>query len=176
VETTKGSRGRRGRLTLRTIIRGWPWYYETTPIFPREILLRAIPNAPGYLKEDMGNWAVDPYAFEPNKKRDTDGMSFFRLDFTTPKEVADANRHPDRARVVRITVEQLHGLGLAVECDPDPLELAGHVIVPDMKFAKRSKDEKRKIADLSQKLAQFASRNKVYSPRGLPNPVRRPQN
>ena len=64
-----------------------------------------------------------------------------------------------------------------VECDPDPQELAGHVIVPDMKFvAQRPKDEKRRIADLSQKLAQFASRNKVYSPRGLPDPVRRPKN
>jgi hypothetical protein len=172
VETPQtSSRRRRARLTLRTIVRGWPWYYETTPIFPNEVLLRAIPNAQGYFKRSMGNWAVDPYAFEPNKKRDVDGMSFFRLDFATARQVASASRHPLRARVSRITVPQLRGLGLTVECDPDDNELAGHVIVPGMKFvAKRSRDEKRKVADLSQQLAQFATTNGIYSPAGLPDP------
>ena len=159
-------RGRRARLTLRTIIRGWPWYYETTPIFPSEVLLRAIPNAPGYFSQSMSNWSVNPYAFEPNKKRDTDGMSFFRLDFTTPKEVALSNLHALGARVARITVQQLCGLQLDVQCDPDENQLPGHVIVPGMKFvANRTKAEKRRIADLSQQLAQFATQNRVYSAR-----------
>lgn len=172
METSKGARCRRARLTLRTIIRGWPWWYdETTPVFPREILLRAVPNVLGYFHESMGNWSVDPYAFQP-RKFDTDGISFFRLDFSTPEQVANACQHPSHARVARITVQQLRGLGLAVECAPDTQELAGHVIVPDMKFVARPpKDAKRRIADLTQKLAQFASRNKVYAPRGLPDPV-----
>jgi hypothetical protein len=170
---TSANRGRRARLRLRTLVRGWPWYYETSPIFPREIILRAIPNTGGYFKESMGNWAVDPYAFEPNKRRDSDGMSFFRADFTTPEELANANRHPARARVAQITILQLRELGLDVELDPDQSQPAGHVIVPGMQFvANRSKEERRRVADLSQKLARFASTNGVYSPSGLPDPVR----
>lgn len=164
--------GRRARLTFRTLIRGWPWYYETTPIFPNEVLLRAIPNALGYFSRSMGNWSVNAYTFEPNKKRDTDGMSFFRLDFTTPKEVARVNLHPLGARVGRITVQQLRELQLDVQCDPDEEQLPGHVIVPGMKFvAKLPKAEKRRIADLSQKLAQFATQNGVYSPPGVHDPM-----
>jgi hypothetical protein len=169
---TSASPGRRARLRLCTLVRGWPRYYETTPIFPREVLLRAIPNAPGYFKASIGKWAVDPYAFQPNKKRDVDGMSFFREDFTTPKEVANTNRHPARARVAKITVRQLRSLGLDVQCDPDEGQLAGHAIVPGMQFvANLPKEEKRRIADLSLKLAEFASANGVYSPPALPDPV-----
>jgi len=128
--------------------------------------LRAIPKAPGYFSQSMSNWSVNPYAFEPNKKRDTDGMSFFRLDFTTPEEVALSNLHALGALVGRVTVKQLRGMQLDVQCDPDENQLAGHVIVPGMKFvANRPKAEKREIAHLSQRLAQFATQNKVYSPR-----------
>jgi hypothetical protein len=172
VETGTGP-GRRARLRFRTLVRGWPWYNETTPIFPGEVLLRAIPNVPGYVKESMGKWAVDPYAFEPHKKRDVDGMSFFREDFTTPEQLAAANRHPAGARVARITVRQLRQLGLDVECAPDQHQLPGHAMVPGMRFvANRSREEKRRIQDLSQRLAQFASENKIFCPRDLPDPVR----
>lgn len=169
---TSASPGRRARLRFRTLVRGWPWYYEFTPIFPGEVLLRAIPNVLGYFKESMGNWAVDPYAFVP-RKQDIDGISLFREDFATPKEIVISNRHAAGVRIARVTVLQLSELGLNVECDPDQSQPAGHVIVPGLKFvAKPPKEEKRRIADLSQKLAQFASSNGVYCPPGLPNPVR----
>jgi len=168
---TRASPGRRARLRFCTLARGWPRYYETTPIFTREVLLRAIPNAPGYFKGRIGKWAVDPYAFQPNRKRDVDGMSFFREDFTTPKEVADTNRHPAGARVAKITVQQLRSLGLDVECGPDESQLPGHAIVPGMRFVEGlSKEQKRSIATLSLKLAEFASANGVYCPPGLPDP------
>jgi hypothetical protein len=163
---------RRARLRLCTLIRGWPWYYETAGIFAGEVLLRAIPNARGYLTPSMGKWSVSPYAFEPNKKRDIDGMSFFREDFVTPFELATANKHPARVRVARVSVAQFRLLGLEVRCAPDETQLPGHAIVPEMSFiAGRTREEKRRIADLSQKLAQFASENKTYCPPGLPPPI-----
>lgn len=168
---TNASPGRRACLHLCTLIRGWPWYFESTPIFPHEVLLRTIPNVRGYFNALRGKWAVDPYAFEPHKKRDTDGMSFFRADFTTSKKLVHANRHPKGVRIALITILRLRELGLDVECAPDPSQPAGHVIVPGMRFVpNRSNEEKRRVIDLSQKLAQHATENGVYCPPGLPDP------
>ena len=174
METSAGP-GRRARLRFRTLVRGWPWYYETTPIFPCEVLLRAVPNVLGYFKESMGNWSVNPYAFVP-RKVDTDGISFFREDFTTPSEVVKANRHWASVRVARITMKQLRELELDVQPAPDAdkTQPSGHVIVPGMRFVEKplqSQAERRRMADLSQKLAQMASQNGVYCPPGLPDPL-----
>lgn len=169
---TSANPGRRAHLCFRTLVRGWPWYHETRRVQTGEVLLRAIPNAPGYFKEGMVNWTVDPYAFKPNRRRDADGMSFFREDFSTAQEVVDANRHPSGVRVARITFQQLQALGLDVVPNPDPSQPAGHAVVPGMRFvAKLPREEKRKIEDLSQKLAQFASQNGVYCPPALGDPV-----
>jgi hypothetical protein len=158
------NRGKRARVRLRTLIR-WLWLFETSRVTRGEFLLRAIPNDPSYLKETMGNWAVAPYAFQPHKKRDADGMSFFREDFVTPREVSQRNGFPAGVRVVRIAVKQLLSLGLVVEPSPDPSQPAGHVIVPGLKFdAARTKEEKKRIAEISQLLAKAASANIAYVP------------
>jgi len=121
----------------------------------------------------MGAWAITPVAFKPNSKRDKDGMSFFREDFVKSKAVADASRHAQKARVARITVIQLSELELDVKTDADANELPGHAIVPDMQYRMNQSDEQRqRTKDRSQKLAQFATKNGVYSPPGLPEPVR----
>jgi hypothetical protein len=166
---------KRIRLVFRTV--AWRWLYpsESAPISPNEVLLRAIPNTLGYFTESSNSdWAVDPYAFQPHKKRDVDGMSFFRESFTTPNRVANDNEHFAGVRVARITVGQLEELEL--EAIPGPLkdQLPGHVIVPAMRFIDKkllSKDERRTTADRSQKLATFATRNGVYSPPGLSLPI-----
>jgi hypothetical protein len=163
---------RRSRLICRTIIRGWP--REDSAIHPSETLLRAIPNTSDYFRADMGSWAVAPYAFTPNKKRDVDGMSFFREDFTTCRGVAEANRHPAKARTARITMPQLDELELEARPEPDTTELPGHSLVPDMRFVEKktqSDQQRQRTKDRSQKLAQFATRNGVYTPTGLPDPV-----
>lgn len=167
---TSNSRGRRARLSLRTILRGWPWYYETTSVHSDEILLRAIPNAPGYFSEEMGSWKVNPYNFVP-RKSDTDGLSFFREDFVTAHELVKKNSYVSGVRVGRITVQQLAELGLSAEAFPDAMQPAGHVVVPGLRFVEKhlqSKEEKQKLKDLQQRLAQFATKNYIYTPRGLP--------
>lgn len=121
----------------------------------------------------MGAWAITPLAFKPSPKRDQDGMSFFREDFVTSQAVADASRHPQKARTTRITVVQLSQLELEVKADPDAKELPGHAIVPEMRYRKNQSDQERqRTKDRSQRLAQFATKNGVYSPSGLPDPIR----
>jgi hypothetical protein len=173
VATTSDSRGRRARLRFRTLSR-WLKYFESAPITQDEFLLRAIPNTPNHISEDMGNWKIAPYAFQP-RPCDVDGLSFFREDFSKPKKVAKANRHTLGARVSRIMARQFADLGLSITPNPIKTEPAGHAIVPQMRFlgnSPQSRDERRLVKDLSQKLAQFASNNPIYSPSGLPNPLR----
>jgi hypothetical protein len=122
----------------------------------------------------MGKWAVSPYAFQPNRKRDTDGMSFFREDFNAPQAIVKANAHPDGVRVARIVGRQLRELGLEAQTNPNADGLPGHVIVPGMRFVERklqTDEDRRRTKDRSLKLAQFASANGVYCPPGLPDPV-----
>jgi hypothetical protein len=163
-------RGRRSRLRLGNLIR-WCWYYETCPVRPDEFLLRAIPNAIGYFKQSMGRWSVDPYAFTPNKKRDPDGMSFYREDFVSAKSVSDNNGYPAGVRVARIKAKELIELGLTIEPSVIAEDLPGHVIVPGMRHVEaRPKPEKLKIKDLSQQLAKLASDAIVYIPPGMGDP------
>jgi hypothetical protein len=171
------NRGRRARLRCRTLTR-WLWYFEDTKISPDETLLRAIPNTPDFYDKNMGEWQVDPYAFKPNKKRDADGMSFYREDFSTPERVSNDNRHSAGARVARITVKQLINLGL-LDIIPDPHQEkdrpAGHVYVPGMRYVdpkSLSKEERQERERISAKLAEHATENVVYSPPNMPDPVR----
>ena len=123
----------------------------------------------------MGKWVVSPSAFKPHPKRDIDGMSFFREDFTSPQDIVKASHHPDGVRVGRVTVRQLRELGLDAEVAPDKDELSGHVIVRGMRLVDKNFQtdaDRQKTKDRSQRLARFATENGVYCPRGLPEPVR----
>lgn len=113
----------------------------------------------------MPNWVVAPYAFRPNRKRDIDGMSFFREDFSDPNEVAASNKHPAGAYVVRLRVSDLQGLGLTVQAAPDPGELPGHAVIPELKFlpSTASKEEKERIKILEVQLALLASQGIAHA-------------
>jgi hypothetical protein len=132
-----------------------------------------------YFRKEMGNWAVAPYAFKPHRKRDVDGMSFFRQIFTTAQAVAKRSTHVHGVRVANISGQQLRGLDLTAEPSPNADELPGHIIVPDMRWVDRSSqtmEERRIEKDRSVKLAQFATANRVYVPAGLSEPVTESQN
>jgi hypothetical protein len=170
---TRRSRGRRARFSLRAVARGWPWYYETTAVFPNEILLRTVPNSIGYYSQSMGIWAVNPTAFEP-RTVDVDGISLYREDFVTKKYLASVSGYPTGVRVASVTAKDCTNLHLSLQPSPDPKGPSGHLVIPEMAFVKKTpqtKDLKRKIQDLAQKLAQIASKNEIYTPPGLVNPL-----
>jgi hypothetical protein len=174
---TRQSRGRRARFSLRNIIRGWPFYYETTPVFPNEVLLRTVPNSPGFYTPSIPNWTINPNAFEPAKD-DLDGISLFREDFVTPKNLASITKHVNGVRVARVTAKECTGLQLSLKPDPDISQPRGHVLVPEMAFIKKgpqNKSQREKIKDLAQELAQKATKNQIYTPPGLPDPVKKPK-
>ena len=120
----------------------------------------------------MTTWTVSPYAFKPHKKRDPDGLSFFREDFVSCSDVAIACKHPDGARVVRLKVAAILALGLRVDAAPDPQELAGHVILPNMNAgAASAKSTKNGIDRLTVELARLATRESIYTPRNMGAPA-----
>lgn len=120
----------------------------------------------------MESWAINPDAFEPAPD-DVDGLSLFREDFVTKEHLASSSTHSNGVRVAHIVAKECTSLHLSLRPAPDPHELPGHVLIPEMPYVKtlKTKAEKRKVHDFAQQLAQIASRHKVYVPRGLPDPV-----
>lgn len=172
------SRGRRARFSCRAVIRGWPWYYENSPIDPNEVLFRTVPNSVGFYTKSMTNWSINPNAFEPAPD-DVDGISLFREDFVTKERLASVSQHPNGVRVARISAQDCIGLNLSPRPSPDPDVEPGHCVIPEMPFVKKAQHttaQRRKILDSAQKLAQIASKNEIYTPPGLQDPVKRQQN
>jgi len=123
----------------------------------------------------MGNWAINPSAFEPGK-HDADGISLFREDFVTKEYLAKVNQHPRGVRVARLVASQCEMLNLSFRPSPDPAGPPGHTVVPEMPYLQRSPETKsriQQIKDLSQQLAQIATKNEIYTPPGLSDPVAR---
>lgn len=167
------SRGRRARFSCRAVIRGWPWYYEHSPIDPNEVLLRTVPNSVGFYTKSMTNWSINPNAFEPAPD-DVDGISLFREDFVTKERLASVSTHPNGVRVARISVQDCIGLNLSPKPSPDSDAEPGHCVIPEMPFVKRNAQNRarlRQIKDLAQRLSQIASNNAIYAPPGLADPV-----
>ena len=168
---TSASRGRRARLRLRTIAR-WLWYYESSPVYPDEMLLHSIPNNQQYFHEEMGEWALSPTAFKPHSKRDVDGMSFFREDFISARTMAKRNRHPHGVRVARVKVLLIKDMAMDVQPDPRPEQLPGHVVVPELRFvAHLTPAEKQNAKKIQLRLARHAMGNGLYTPRGMSAPI-----
>lgn len=167
------SRARRCRPRIRLLIR-WFRYFESNPVSRGEYLLRAVPNSAHYCKLDLPDWICAMDAFLPSKNRDEDGMSFFREDFCTAKQVAAQCGHVFGAYVVRVKVDDILQVGtaanwpLAITPDPDPTKLPGHVIIPELRFLSgRPKKEKQCIKDCAQAIAKLASKGLCHVPSGI---------
>jgi hypothetical protein len=123
----------------------------------------------------MGYWTIDPNAFQPAKD-DDDGISLFREDFVTAEDLAMLSLHPKGVRVARVLASECTNLHLSLNPAPHPHEPAGHTLIPEMTFVKRTAQtniQVQNIKDLAQKLAQIASKNEIYTPPGMPDPVAR---
>jgi hypothetical protein len=103
-----------------------------------------------------------PVAFRPSR-RDTDGLSVYLThDFggPTPLELAGAGgRAPADFLVVELREDDLVALGLSVKPDESPDAPQGHAVIPEINYADYSEggDRRRKLKDLTVRLAQLAS-------------------
>jgi hypothetical protein len=125
----------------------------------------------------MGAWNVNALAFQPLND-DIDGISLFREDFVTKEHLASVNPYPSGVRVARIIAREFVRLNLSLLPSPDYNGPPGHTVVPEMRHLEKkpeTKIPKQKIKDCMQKLAQISTRNGVYTPHGLANPVARPK-
>jgi hypothetical protein len=134
-----------------------------------------VPNSVGYYNKNLGNWAINSLAFEPAQD-DSDGISVFREDFVAKEHLASVNEYPTGVRVARLSAKDFAGLGLSLNPSPNPTGPAGHTSVPEMQHLPRTPENKirrQTIRDLAQKLAQIATKNEIYAPPGLLDPVAR---
>jgi len=115
------------------------------PVLPEESILRRISYT--YMEGPRKD-KISPNVFKP-RLVDTDGLSFFRENFHTPKELACAPG-PESRHVARVAVESINALGLSVRPDPDPPKWPGHCIVPELHAGNRddpwAKDLRVKLA------------------------------
>jgi hypothetical protein len=84
---------------------------------PGEYLLRRVSKDPQRYDPSLAI-PVSPLEFRPNRKRDADGLSFFRESKLSPTRLANSAMKPaDNYVVVKIKVADLLGLGLTVKPD-----------------------------------------------------------
>ena len=166
------SRGRRCRIRPSTLIR-WPWYwwyFETDPVKPCEFVLRTIPDGINYYSPSLPV-PINRFAFEP-MKRDTDGLSLFRLDFISAKALAQPPRNKKNAYyVARLKVADVLKEGFTIQPKLDP-DVPGHVIIPELisyaDYKESKKAGKTELANGVLTLAKLAGQRIVLKPSDAP--------
>lgn len=97
---------------------------------PNEFVLRRIPASWVDPSLDM---PIKRSAFEPHKSRDVSGLSVFRELFVSAADLAAAGDNV--YYVARFSVHELNGFGLTVVADPQPGQLPGHALIPELNAA-----------------------------------------
>jgi len=100
-------------------------------------------------------------AFKPNKKRDGEGLSVFRLAFITAEElVRRASQPPERYYVAQLGMrDHLVPLGLTVVPKPTKDQPPGHALIPELNSSTRETTKEKQ-----RQLAEFASKHIVLIP------------
>jgi hypothetical protein len=101
-------------------------------------------------------------AFRPTLE-DTNGLSVYRDQFISPREVAASGRKPDDYYVARLPVQALHDLGLTVVVDEQTEGPAGHALLPALSLDACQKDKAR-LREIQVRLAELASQHVVHYP------------
>ena len=134
---------------------------ERSPVGIDEIVLRRIPNIKDFIDIELAQ-PIARVAVGPNRN-DIDGLSVFRANFVTPKQLADAGSNRNGYYIASIKVEELNMIGLTVIPDAKDDQLPGHALIPELKYSKRRSD-KNNMKPLLLKLACLASQNIVFQP------------
>lgn len=124
-----------------------------------EYVLRRIPEC--WVDQAL-EMPVKRSAFEPNKKRDTNGLSVFRELFVTAQELAAAGNN--RYYVARFKVAELNELGLDVIADPQKDQLPGHALIPQLNAASIKGNQKSWSTGIQLELAKMAWDRIVLTP------------
>jgi hypothetical protein len=135
---------------------------ELEPVGDQEFILRRVHNS--YYDANFPV-PVQRGAFRPNEQ-DLTGISVYRERFVrAPSDVLDAVKPEKRGMyyVARLSVRALTSLGLTVVPDPDPQDIPGHCIIPELSWPKYQVDHDR-LADIQQQLAKLGSQDIVHRP------------
>jgi hypothetical protein len=129
------------------------------PIAPEEFVLRRVHKN----HVDPGPPVVISYVgFRPTPD-DTEGLSVYRERLVTAAEVAASGRKSGEYFVARLSVRDLHALGLSVVADERAPGLAGHAIIPELSFPEYQRDKLR-LRETQVALAALASQQIVQHP------------
>lgn len=135
---------------------------QDDPVTPDEYVLRRVLNKKDHIDLSLSN-PVARAAISPTGNDDR-GISVYREEFITPKEVAESGRYESGYYVVRLQVTELEGIGLSVIPDPLDGELLGHALVPELGRIAKNVD-KSAYRKLSLKLINLISHeNVVFDP------------
>jgi len=92
----------------------------------------------------------------------------FRLLFASPREVAGTAKAPYKCYVARLLVETVRNLGVSVIPDPQPHQLPGHSLIPELNYGDCSQKADRllqqRLKELQQALARLANSGVCFSP------------
>jgi hypothetical protein len=135
---------------------------ELEPLGELEFVLRRVHK--NHFDPRLAN-PIQRVAFRPNEGDDT-GLSVYRARFVKAyvdvllKVKAEKRGH---YYICRLQVCDLTKLGLTVVPDPDPEDIPGHCIIPELSWPNYQADHDR-LADIGDELALLGNQAIVYKP------------
>jgi hypothetical protein len=135
---------------------------ELEPVGDQEHVLRRVHV--NHFRDGLPT-PIQRAAFRPNEQ-DTAGISVYRERFVSSyADVLTIVKPEKRGNyyVSRLCVRAVRGLGLDVVPDPDPGDIPGHSIIPELSWSRYQADYDR-LADIQEQLAVLASQGIVHSP------------
>lgn len=135
---------------------------ELAPLTDNEYVYRRV------LAKDVNEdlpYPVSTAAFHPSCK-DTDGISVYRADFTTPSEIDSAGPRSGEYYVVRLRVADIRRKG-KMDVVPQPMPpLRGHAVIPQIRDGLKG-SEKQARRELQADLSELANHAFALKPRSM---------
>jgi len=136
---------------------------ELKPVEDDEFVLRRVPGS--FVRLDLPD-PIQPTAFRPHEKNDTDGLSVYRACYV--KDVSDVlHAVPPERRgmffVIQLRVSNLKALGLNVVPSPEEDDIPGHCVIPELSWPSYQANKER-MKEVQVELAKLADQNIVLRP------------